>query len=322
MIERDDVRVGLFVVIAGALLVVMTLWILGRGVLGDGGRQIEIRLPHSGGIRTGDRVRIAGVEAGRIRSVQLATEEELPVRVEVTIDPEHQVYRGAEARLTADSLLGATYLEIFPGPSSAGPLPEDSFVSGEPRASLDTVFAQLGELSLTADETLIQLQQVVADLSSAIQPTLERLQLVLSDRNLESVESLLAGADRTLEDLGTRLAATLERVDVLMADLGAASEEVPEVARSLDQLTQSLQRAIGPEGERIIELLETARESLEGLDTGQGELGELVDELGDAARSLRALSEQLRERPTSLLGLRSPRERSPGDRPRGGGGAP
>jgi virulence factor Mce-like protein len=319
--ERDDVRVGIFVVIAGVLLVVMALWILGRGVLGDGGRRVEIRLPHSGGIRAGDRVRIAGVEAGRIHSVRLATEGELPVRVEVTLDPQHRLYQEAQARLTADSLLGATYLEILPGSPAEGELPEGSVVTGEPRASLDTVFAQLGELSVTADETLIQLQQVVADLSSAIQPTLERLQIVLSDRNLESVESLLAGADRTLEDLGVRLAASLERVDVLIEKVGAASEEIPAAVRSLDQLAQSLQGAIGPGGERITELLDGARESLEGLDVDQGELDGLVEDLRAAAASLEALSEELRERPSSLLGLGAPRERSPGDRRNRGGGA-
>jgi ABC-type transporter Mla subunit MlaD len=312
--ERDDVRVGLFVLVAGALLVAMTLWILGRGVLGDGGRQVEIRLPHSGGVRTGDRVRIAGVEAGRITAIRLAGDGELPVRVEVMLEGGHDIFEGAEAALTSDSLLGSTYLEIRPGPSTGAVLAADGFVSGEPRASLDTVFAQLGDLSVTADQTLIQLQQVVSDLSSAIEPTLERLQRVLSDRNLESVESLLAGADRTLDDLGTRLAETLERVDVLIEQVGAASEGVPEVASSLDELAQSLQNAIGPDGQRITELLETARMSLAGLDVGQGEVAALIGDLRETATSLQALSEELRARPAALLGLRAPQERSPGDR--------
>lgn len=322
MLERDDVRVGLFVLVAGALLVAMTLWILGRGVLGDGGREVEVRLSHSGGVRPGDRVRIAGVSAGRITSVRLMPQEELPVRVEVVIDPDYQIYEGARATLTADSLLGATYLEIRPGAATGELLASDSFVPGDPRASLGTVFSQLGELSATADETLVQLRQVVGDLGSAIEPMIERLGLLLSEQNLDSIESLLSGADRSLDEIGTRLAETLERVDGLIESVEAASDEVPAVAGSLEELTSSLQNAIGPDGERITELLETARASIEGFDTGRGELGALVADLQGAAESLRALSDELRAQPSALLGLRSPRDRRPGERAHPKDGSP
>jgi phospholipid/cholesterol/gamma-HCH transport system substrate-binding protein len=311
--DRDDVRVGLFVLVAGALLVAMTLWILGRGVMAAGGSSLEVRLPHSGGVRAGDRVRVAGVEAGRIRAIGLAVGEELPVRVEVKLGEGLAIHQGARATLMADSLLGGIYLEIDPGPSAAPPLAEGDFVAGEPRASLDTVFAQLGELSVTADATLLQLQEVVANLSSAIEPTIERLALLLSDRNLESVESLLASADRTLRDLGTQLGATLEQVDGLVEQTGSATAEVPELVRSLDRLAGSLQAAIGEDGARISELLEAAQSSLGGLDTEEGELADLLRDLRIAAANLRALSDELRERPASLLGLRAPRDRAPGD---------
>jgi phospholipid/cholesterol/gamma-HCH transport system substrate-binding protein len=311
--DRDDVRVGLFVLVAGALLVAMTLWILGRGVMAAGGSRVEVRLLHSGGVRAGDRVRVAGVETGRIQSIALAPGEELPVRVEVKLSGGVVIHEGARAKLMADSLLGGTYLEIEPGAPSAPALGDGDFVAGEPRASLDTVFVQLGELSVTADQTLLQLQEVVANLSAALEPTIERLALLLSDRNLESIESLLAGADRTLEDLGGDLSATLERVDGLIEQVGSATAEVPELVRSLDRLTGSLQAAIGEDGGRIAELLETAESSLGGLDTEQGELTDLLRDLRIAAANLRSLSDGLRERPSSLLGLGAPRDRKPGD---------
>ena len=80
---RDEVRVGAFVALAATLLLLMTLWILGRGVLG-GGPHYVVRLPHAGGVIAGDRVRVAGVETGRVDSVWLDAGAALPVRVEVS----------------------------------------------------------------------------------------------------------------------------------------------------------------------------------------------------------------------------------------------
>ena len=48
----------------------------------------------------------------------------------------------------------------------------------------------------------------------------------------------------------------------------------------------------------------------------------LVDDLGATAANLRSLSESLRERPSSLLGLRAPRDRQPGDAAATNGGRP
>ena len=62
-----EVKTGLFVLTALAVLVVGSLWIVGSTPLSGGQTEYRILMKDSGGIRAGDRVRVAGVEVGRVR---------------------------------------------------------------------------------------------------------------------------------------------------------------------------------------------------------------------------------------------------------------
>jgi phospholipid/cholesterol/gamma-HCH transport system substrate-binding protein len=312
---REDVRVGAFVLLAAVTLLVMTLWILGRGVLGAAGQRYVVMLPHAGGVVAGDRVRVAGVEAGRVVSVALAAGATLPVRVEVSVEPTVAIHRGATATLRADSLLSGNYLEIDPGLADLSALEPGAEIVGTERVSIDTAFRALADLAVTAEETLVQLQDSIATLTGTLEPTVARLQATLSPENIESLRLLVAESTTTIGELRPRLVALLERADSLLVQLDEATGDVPELVASARGLTEDLSAALGENGEELASVLRSARSTLESLDAGEGEIATLVRDLAAAVANLRSLSESLRDRPSTLLGLRAPRDRQPGDPP-------
>jgi phospholipid/cholesterol/gamma-HCH transport system substrate-binding protein len=313
---REEVRVGAFVLLAATTLLALTLWILGRGVLGGVGPSYVVLLPHAGGVVTGDRVRVAGVEAGRVESVTLHAGATLPVRVEVSLEPSVTLHRGASATLRADSLLSGNYLELDPGLDELPPLEPGDEILGTERVSIDTAFAALTELASTAEETLVQLQSSIATLTGSLEPTIARLQATLSDDNVESLRRLVTESTATVTELRPRLTELLERADSLLAQLETATGDVPELVASARQLTEDLSTALGEDGEQLAAVLQSARSTLDSLHAGEGEVAALLDDLAAAVGNLRSLSESLRERPSTLLGLHAPRDRRPGDPPR------
>jgi phospholipid/cholesterol/gamma-HCH transport system substrate-binding protein len=310
---RDEVKVGAFVALAATTLLVLTLWILGRGLMGGSGSPYVVRLPHAGGVVAGDRVRVAGVATGRVDSVTLEPAAELPVRVEVSLSQAVVLHQDASAALRADSLLGGNYLEIEPGTADLPRLESGSEIAGTERFSLDTAFRALTELSGTADLTLLKLQESVEILTSALEPTIARLQAVLSDQNVENLGLLMSEGAATLSEIRPQLLELLDRADWLVIRLEEATTEVPELVASARGLSDDLRVALGEDGEKLSAVLDSARSTLDSLDAGEGEIASLVEDLSVAAANLRSLSESLRERPSSLLGLRAARDRRPGE---------
>jgi len=130
MPDRRDVRAGSFVLVALAILGAGTIWIAGFSPFSGTRAAYEILMKSSSGVRRGDRLRMAGIQAGRVNRVELRAGEEWPVRFHVTVDPEVVVAEGSQARITTDGLLGAPYLEIVSGPAGGPPLPSGSRIIG------------------------------------------------------------------------------------------------------------------------------------------------------------------------------------------------
>lgn len=315
MAVANEIRVGLLVVVAGGLLLMMTLWILGQASF-DQSQSVEVLMPHAGGVRSGDPVRIAGVPAGRVESLALDPAGELPVRLTVSLPDEVVLRSGANAALASDSLLGGTFLEIDPGPAGAPPLPTPAAITGRSRASFDSALASLGGVGDTADQTLRQLGEVMVSLEASLIPMLDSVTQLLNEGYFESAARLIERTDRTLAELGPRIETLLEHTDVLVVQLTDTTEELPDLAAELTGLAAQLEAVLGPDGSNVTLVLDSARGTLDSLRADRGELGAMVADLRTTASNLRALSESLRDRPSTLLGLGEPPDRRPGE-PRG-----
>ena len=65
MRDLSTVRAGLFVIVALAILIVASLWVAGAH-FGGAQNDYEVLMKTAGGIRQRDRVRVSGMETGRV----------------------------------------------------------------------------------------------------------------------------------------------------------------------------------------------------------------------------------------------------------------
>jgi len=182
--------------------------------------------------------------------------------------------------------------------------------------ALDHVDA-IGEKAVALlDQVSALLDQVSGDLV----PILKGAQELLSQENTDHIGGILANLDATMEDAAPRITSLLTRLDTLAGNLEAGTANVPELTAEMNAMVKDLRTALGPDGERVVALLESAQKMMASADQSlavftenRDELEGMVRDFRDTAANLEALSQRLKEQPSSLVFSKPDPDRRPGD---------
>lgn len=313
MNKTNTIRAGLFLIIALGILVVGSLWVAGLHPGGAEQVEYEILMKSSGGVRKGDPVRMAGMEVGRVQGVDLHTGTEWPIRFRVAIDSTIPVTRAASARLTTDGLLGTPYLEVDPGPEGEPPLAPGTPIQGLQKVSTVDAMSGIGELSEGAGVAVEEVTALLQNLNSRVGPLLERFEMLMSDQNLAAISESLTAMRDTMQEAGPRLTSLMTRLDALAIELETGVAGIPDLTADLQGLVGDLRIALGPDGERLSSLLDSAGDSMSSMQMNKGELDAMVRDLRLATANLKAFTESIKERPSAIVrGSKGP-DRKPGE---------
>ncbi len=314
-----DIKIGVFVVAALAILVAGSLWIAGTAL---GGRKVsyQVLLRDSGGVAAGDRVRVAGVAVGRIRSVTLRPGEDWPVALRVSVRADVPIAEDSTAAISTSGLIGNNYLQIVSGTKGAPRLAPGGTIYGGGTTALQDALSQVDAISGKVVEILDRTSALIDQISGEIAPIMENLERMVSQENADDVRQIVSGLRATVDESGPRITALLDRLDALAASVEEGAEGIPELARQMTGLAEDLERAFGPDGERLSALLDSASGSLSTadrvlsvLDAHRDELSGTITDLRGTAAHLKSLSQQLEERPYSLIRIKPAPDRRPGD---------
>ena len=315
-----DVKVGAFVLVALAILIVGSLWIAGSTLVGPPRVSYKVRMQDAGGLQAGDRVRIAGVSVGRIQRVNLQPGAEWPVTLSVAVKRGLDLKTDASARVATSGLLGASHLALIPGTQDADALSPGGEIRGSTVKGLEDTLAQLGELYEKAVTLLDQTSSIVETVSSEIGPILGNLESLLSEENAEDVRHILANLRSTTEQTGPRVASLMERLNSISQQLEGVLEGVPDLTAKLNTLVAEVHTALGPDGQRLARVLESAETSLGSagdalsvLGDNRGEIEATLRDLRDTVANLKAFSQHVKEHPYSMVRIKPEPERKPGD---------
>lgn len=313
MKDTSTIRAGLFLILALAIFIIGSLWVAGIHPGGSERVSYEVLMKSSGGVRQGDPVRIAGMEVGRVQAVDLRPGVEWPVLFRIGLDATIPVTAASSARLTTDGLLGSPYLEVDPGPAGGPPLPPDTPIIGLEVVSTADAMSGIGELSDRAGVALDEVTALLQSLSARTGPLLERFEMLLSDQNLASISESLAAMRDTMREAGPRLTSLMTRLDELAIELETGVAGIPDLTADLQGLVGDLRTALGPDGERLSSLLDSAGDSMSSMEMNQGELDAMVRDLRLATANLKAFTESIKERPSALVRGHKGPDRKPGE---------
>jgi phospholipid/cholesterol/gamma-HCH transport system substrate-binding protein len=318
--RATDVKVGLFVVSALVILIFGSLWVAGSTFMRVAQNNYNVLMKGSAGIEAGDRVRFAGVKVGRIKEVRLEPDAEYPVVMVISIDPDIPVRTDSTARIATAGFMGSSFLVIEAGSPDAPLLSEGGAIQGKEAPGMDEALGHVDAIAAKAVALLDQVSEVLDQVSTDLGPILAGAQDLLSSRNVDNIGEILANLDSMLEEAGPRITSLLTRLDSLAADLEKGAEDMPGLTGELTAMVEDLRAALGPDGERLVVLLDSAQRLMDSADQSLGafsdnraELEWMVRDFRDTAANLEAFSQRLKEQPSSLVFARPERERNPGD---------
>ena len=249
----NELKVGLLSLMAIASLVIVTLQISSNKA--TFGEFVEYRtiLNDATGIYEKSSIKVAGIVAGRIKSIELSGSQAL-VKFEVREDI--KITEFSVLRIKSVGFLGDKYIDIFLGNPDAPRLKEFSMVRNESGAGFEQLGKDASEIlkdvkviakvireSLYTEDKKNAIKQIVSqinefshnanDISKSLKTILEENQAKVSDvvENLRRVSEQLAFEtdryqdDSLLNDL-EQVGPILAKVDTAMADLNEIVADV------------------------------------------------------------------------------------------------
>lgn len=317
-LRRSQVLVGFFVVLATGMFL---WWVAGAGMFASvQGRSydVDIVVPRAGSLGPGGRVRVSGVDVGRVTSIKQVASGAV---IGLNLEDEHAPLP-ADTRFTVrlHTLVGESYVELVPG-RSRETVPDGGMLAaglaldyvdadeilnvfrGPAQAEARTALRSLGagldgrgrDLNRTLDHTGGFIEDV-APLARVLDD--ERGHVVQLIDDVGAVMRAVGGRGDSLHSLATDARATFTALAERDQALRAVLRELPETlvqARTTSSTLRAVSRSTTPVLTDLGQALIGAKPVVRGLQPTADHGRDLVRELGRAAPPLRTTLRALEE---------------------------
>jgi paraquat-inducible protein B len=330
--------IGAFVMSGIVLLIVSVILFGGGRFFGEKHRFVLFFQGSIRGLTAGAPVVLQGVQVGSVERIFLQEDpntQALRIPVIISLVPDqidtgdvllgdleeavqNLITKGLKGQLTIQSLVTGQLiieLDFFPD------LPARLVGSDLPYPEIPTIPSSLEQLAKTLEK--IPVQQLFEKLIDAVAGIERTINSPETKEALQALQQTALGAERLVSGVDAVVAGagrTLQSLDRQVGELGANLKTLTDNA---GRLLDNIDAQVGPLGlearktlDATRQLLENAQGAVAGVDGFVGERSELrhrlnrsLEEIGAAARALRALSELLERHPEALLRGRSGLER-------------
>jgi phospholipid/cholesterol/gamma-HCH transport system substrate-binding protein len=272
--KANYVAVGAFVMACVLGLVVALMWLAGAQYSEEYSYYKTDFIGPVTGLGKGTPVRFNGIDVGHVSKLDFDPDDPKKVIVTMQVDQALQLHSDSIASIASEGLTGGSYVEIDGGSNSA-PVLKPRFWGEYPTLK-------------SKQSTLQELEQSAPLLMAKINHIADRLNEVLSDKNLKSFSDTLANLrdmtaalDRHTGDIEktlTNVASASGTLNVDLGDLHTVLGHADVTVQKIDRLTDDADTAVN-----------------------SAELGRLVAETRELVKSVTHLSDQLDHEPTRLI---------------------
>lgn len=322
MPRNEEIKVGVVVAFAVVLFVIALVFVGGVRVFGNKRVQYVALFKFAGGLEPGSAVRFGGLKVGNIKSAALDPADTTRIRVILAVAPDTPVRTDSIARISTLGFLGENYLEISAGTHGAPRLPPGSQIPTIEIAQLDEVFNNVNNITVNATKLVNDLDSQVLVLSNNANDLISNMSAVVSPANKEHFNSILTNTDAMLKETRPEIQRTLANLDATSAKLPPAIDNVNVTLGKADQLTEHLDSVVVQNREALrnalINLqtsLQQAQHLISDLDdvvgANRGNLDETLENIRAVSENLREFSETIKERPFSLVRVKTEKDRVP-----------
>ncbi|MDD5336544.1 MAG: MlaD family protein [Rhodoferax sp.] len=299
--------VGGFVLILGAVLIGVVLWLASGGAWQKKYQlYLAVEDESVAGLNLNAPVKYMGVDVGKVRAISLDHNNPNRVNLLFAIEQGTPIKEDTIAVLKTQGLTGIAYVELSGGAMASPPL--------------QTTIGNDYPVIHTKPSLSARLENILTNVLTKLDSTSNNLNALLSVENQAAFKSALAD----IATVARTIAARKDTIDAGMANAGRTLENSAQVSAQMGAVVERIGRsadAVAKMGNAVAKTSVSAGVAVDavGADAKRfsvetlPELERLLGELGLLSSSLRRLSEQTTRDPRGLLFGHPPTPPGPGE---------
>jgi phospholipid/cholesterol/gamma-HCH transport system substrate-binding protein len=317
--KREQVMVGLFVLIAAALLV-GTVYAV-SGMSGAQTKTYHAYFTFAGGIEPGTAVRYSGgPKVGRVESMRIDPQDPSQIEMTFNVDADLPVKTDSHVKIMALTPLGDNHVEIIPGTPAAAGAPSGAVLPSVAYVDINSVLAQIQSLSPQAQQLVGNLNDRVVELKV----TLARINDLIDDQNRANLSAVISNSRGIIEENRPALKSTLANLNNVSARLQPVLDDLQKTSAQANVTLAHLDAAIGENRPDLHQSILELRQSLatvntlttqlnQTADVNSDNIDELLENFRDVSENLREITDTIKARPYLLIRSSPPPEHKPGE---------
>jgi phospholipid/cholesterol/gamma-HCH transport system substrate-binding protein len=316
--KTEQTLVGLFVLIAGGILLVAVFAI--NGAFGNTAKTYHAYFQFAGGLEPGATVRYSGgPKVGRVESLRIDPQD--PTRIDLTfsVQPDVLVKTDSKVKIMSLSPLGDNHLELYPGSAQASAAPAGSLLASDKYVDFNALTEQINNLAPHVQDLI----QTLDARATELKVTLDRVNDLLNARNRSNLSETLAQTRGLIADSRPQVHSALqhvndlsEKIGPLIADFRKTSGEANDVLAHIDstigETEPEVRKAITELRGTLKSLTELTGQLNQTLDVNSENIDQLLDNLLHVTENLKEFTETIKMRPYSLIRATNPPEHKTG----------
>jgi phospholipid/cholesterol/gamma-HCH transport system substrate-binding protein len=318
--KREQAMVGLFVLVAGAVLVA-TVFAL-SGAFAGSAATYRAYFPFAGGLEPGATVRYAGgPKVGRVEKLQLDPKDPSHIEITFSVKSGLPVRTDSHVKIMSLSPLGDNHLEIVPGSQKAPLAATGAVLQSDPYVDFNALTSKLNDIAPQAQ----QLIESLNDRASEIQVTLARVNDLLGDKNRANFAGTLAEARGMLAENRGPVKAAVQNLNSASRKLEPLLEDLRKTSAQANETLNHVDSLIGDNRADVRQAVIDLRRSLatvtdlterldQTLDVNSDNIDELLENLRHVTQNLKEFTNTIKTRPYTLIRSAAPPEHKPGER--------
>jgi phospholipid/cholesterol/gamma-HCH transport system substrate-binding protein len=318
--KRESVFVGLFVIVAAAVLIGMVFAI--SGAFGRVTKTYHAYFPFAGGIEQGATVRYAGgPKVGRVEKLSIDPKNPAQIDVVFSVQTDLPVKTDSRAKIMSMSPLGDNHLEILPGGAQTALAPPGSLLPSDAYVDFNALTAQLNDIAPQAK----QLIQSLNDRSTELKVTVERVNDLLNAENRANLSATLANTRGLIEENRPQIKSTIQHLDAVSQKLEPLLQDLRNTAEVANKALDHIDEFIGENRADVHQSVIELRKSLttitditgrvdQTLEVNTENIDELLDNFRRVSQNLKEFTATIKKRPYTLIRATNPTEHKPGEK--------
>jgi phospholipid/cholesterol/gamma-HCH transport system substrate-binding protein len=316
-----ETRLGLFVALA-VLAAAIILERVGTFESFRQGKHINALFNSVQDLKVGDHVKMAGVEIGRVETIQLTTNR---VLVRMKVRPDAEVKTDSTATVKFTGLLGQNFVSIDFGTPQAEPLKDNQYVTTAEQADLSAMMQKIdnvasGVENLTKSFTGVNIDTLIGPLRDLIQTNKESITATISNARTITADlsSQISQGKGTLgklvkdETLYNTALATISNLQDTASEIKATVADAHKIVDQVNAGQGTVGKLVKDETlyRETTESMKNLKEILQKVNQGKGTVGKLVNDqefYRNAKLTLQKLDQMTEgledQGPLSVLGL-------------------